>query len=127
MARDYVVIGSVPYDEPAVQVGRDNYNNDSILECYAFIEQIRRKIGIEPEDAKLKDKAFSHDFGAYRQVVCCYDDTDAESTSYAFECENHAPDKWDDEAIAWLKENGYTLLRAQSEPLPQGVNDGNSR
>ena len=96
MARDYISIGSSPYDEPCVAVGEDNYYLIARTECLRFIEVIKAKLGPEPGTARLKIKSNPHDFGAYLEVVCEYSDLDEEAMEYAFLCESHSPSTWDD-------------------------------
>lgn len=93
--RDYLSIGSTPCDEPCAQVGAEDYYARSMKECKAFIDLIRRKLGPEPNNARLAVKAFPHDFGTYHEVVCYYDDEDEKATEYAFKCEDDAPSKWE--------------------------------
>lgn len=94
--RDYLVIGSSPFDEPCVQVGDPNYHVLSRQECGRFIDLIRKKLGPEPVGAQLAIKGFPHDFGTYHEVVCYYHDDNRESFDYALRCENEAPSKWEE-------------------------------
>lgn len=107
--RDYLTISSVPYGEPCAQVGSDNYDRNSRLECVAFIGQIRRELGDEPNGAVLRAKSFPHEFGSYREVVVVYDDNYDDAVEYAFKIEANAPEFWDETALKELKEGGYTL------------------
>jgi len=97
--RDYINIGPSPCDEGCVQVGANNYQSESTRECARFILQLRRVFGPEPKGALLEIKSFDHDFGAYREVVCWYDDTLPESGEYAFNIEANTPENWDEEAL----------------------------
>lgn len=113
--RDYVYIGSTPCDEPCQQVGTPSY--DRVLarkEIRAFINQIRRTLGDEPDGAELRVKTESHDFGSYSEVVCYYDDDKPASVEYAYKCESDAPNNWDLQATIELQPaasitKGYTL------------------
>lgn len=107
--RDYLTIGSVPYGEPCAQVGSDNYDRNSRLECKAFIGQITREFGFEPNGAFLMIKRFPYEFGSYREVVVFYDDNYDDAVEYAFKIEANAPEFWDETALKELKEGGYTL------------------
>ena len=104
MPRDYINIGPAPCDESCAQVGVGYYyyTARSLIEGRAFINQLRRVLGPEPEGAELRTKLFPHDSGSYREVVCYYDTTLPKSQDYAFRCEDQAPDHWDDEARAEL-------------------------
>lgn len=93
--RDYLEIGSTPAGEDCVQVGSPEYASRYRKECQAFINQLRRQLGPEPEGAVLCVKGFPHDFGTYHEVVCRYDDRYPESVQYAFDCESKAPEYWD--------------------------------
>lgn len=94
MPRDYINIGSTPCNEDCAQVGTENYSSRAREECRRFIEAIRETLGDEPEGAQLAVKAFSHDFGTYYEVVCWYDEDNAEAEEYAFKCESDAPTDW---------------------------------
>lgn len=94
MARDYIDIGPAPGDEDCVQVGAEDYDRRARAECNRYIEEIRAVVGAEPEGARLAVKSNPHDFGAYLSVVCYYEDSNDEATSYAFRCENNAPRRW---------------------------------
>jgi len=94
--KDFVEIGPAPGDELCAQLGDEDYEMKSRQECRRFIDLIRKKLGPEPENAKLVVKSFSHDFGTYREVVCCFDDDCPKSMDYAFECESNAPMNWEE-------------------------------
>ncbi len=93
--KTYISIGSTPGDEPCQQVP---YTDRGLArkECQAFIEAIQRKVGQPPEGASLGIKSFTHDFGSYMEVVCFFDDTNAEALDYAIRCERDAPQHWSD-------------------------------
>jgi hypothetical protein len=94
--RDFLNIGSAPYEEDCAQLGTEDYYEKSKDECRRFIDLIRQKCGPEPVGARLATKSFQHDFGTYYEVVCYFDDTIPESEEYAFEVEANAPATWDD-------------------------------
>lgn len=102
--KEYMQIGSAPYNVDCAQVGSTAYNYDarSRIECYAFLDQIKRVCGEPPEGAGIIVKSFPHDFGAYREVCVVYDDQNEEATQYAFKCESADIGEWDDEAIKEL-------------------------
>lgn len=95
---DYVNVGSTPADEECAQVGDTDYGTRSRKECAAYIKQLRRQFGPEPNGAMLSAKTFAHDFGSYREVVCYYNDRIDGAINYAFNIENGAPAEWDREA-----------------------------
>jgi hypothetical protein len=105
---DYLVIGSVPYDEPCQQVPYDDPVLARLalrclcplhwLECKAFANQLVRILGPPPEGASLQVKSFPHDFGTYCEVVCWYDENNDKAAEYAYRCESECPANWDEEA-----------------------------
>jgi len=113
--RDFVYIGSTPCDEPCQQIGTPSYDSKMARkECRAFINQLRRMFGNEPEGAELRIKTESHDFGSYPEVVCYYDDEQPASAEYAYKCEGESPANWDLQATIELQPaasitKGYTL------------------
>ena len=100
---DYLNIGSTPCDELCASVGSPDYDRMSRLECMVFLDQLRRTFP-EPERGYFKIKAFSHDFGTYREVCAMYDETDEEACNWAFTAEGETPTEWDDIARQMLLE-----------------------
>ena len=99
--RDCVDLGvTAPPMEDCAQVGSKAYDyyDRARREAKALINQLRRKLGNEPDGARLGMKSHPHDFGTYMTVVCHYDVQDEASSAYAWRCEEHCPDEWDDEA-----------------------------
>ena len=96
--RDIIYIGATPCDEECAQVGSPDYHTRMLRESKAFIKQLRRILGNEPDGARLFVKAQSHDFGTYHEVVCEYDDAKPASLDYAIKCEAQCPATWDAEA-----------------------------
>ncbi len=108
MPRDYMELGPAPCEEDCVQVTRKGgYLLKMREECLRFIELIRKKLGPEPEGARLSVKSNPHDFGTYLDVVCYYDDEDDEARRYAYRCEREAPRTWtDDKPIVAVQADG---------------------
>lgn len=117
---DYYTFGSTPCDENCAQVGRDNYHEQSRIECRAYINQLKRVIkeltsyeyGSDDftnkyESFTLRVKSFPHDFGNYHEVCAMFDDE--ESCQLANDIDNSLPENWDEEALKELAERNYTL------------------
>lgn len=100
--KDYLNIGSVPYECDCAQVGSDDFDQRSRIECNAFLAQIKRVCGEPPEGARLVVKSFPHDFGSYREVCVVYDDENQVATEYALKCEGADIPTWDELAIQEL-------------------------
>jgi hypothetical protein len=115
---DHICIGPTPAAETCAQVGAADYHRKARRECVAFINQIRRELGPEPDGARLFIKSNPHDFGSYLEVCCEYEvpqdnrsaavsdpeyfpAVDRAALDYALRCESTA-DRWDDEAIKEL-------------------------
>ena len=112
---NYIEIGATPYDEECAQVGEPNYRQLARIECNAFIAQLRRMFGPEPEGAQLRVKSFSHDFGSYHEVVCYFDPDNEASTEYAFQCEGEGPAEWDQQARQELSTSRFALWTLTGE------------
>jgi hypothetical protein len=98
MSRQKIYIGAVPAGEDCEQLG-PNYNpKRAQRECVAFVKQLKRTFGDEPEGAELQIEPQRHDFGTYLEVVCYFDENNKQAANYAFGCENEMPEDWDDEA-----------------------------
>jgi hypothetical protein len=95
--KDFIDVGSAPSCEDCAQVGTADYHDRARRECRAYVNQLRRTFGPEPEGAKLSLKSNPHDFGTYLSVVCFYDPEQPTSTDYAFRCED-GPEEWDEQA-----------------------------
>ena len=94
--KEYLILGSVPGNEHCSQVGDENYQEMSRVECRNFINLLRKKFGSEPEGARLSVKSFPHDFGTYREVVCYYSEKFPLSSDYCFNIEANLPLNWED-------------------------------
>ena len=95
MSRNYFCIGSSPCEEDCAQVGTPDYHRKAIAECHRFIQLIRDTLGLEPEGAELRIKAFDHDFGEYHEVVCWFETDNEAARAYAARCEDDAPATWE--------------------------------
>lgn len=104
--QDYLEIGSSPAAEQCVQVGEDNYQTRSRMECKIFIKQIRRQLGAEPSGAFLRVRSNPHDFGSYQEVACYFKDDMPDAVEYAYRCESEVSEIWDEEARKELRECG---------------------
>ena len=95
---DFIDVGCAPACEDCAQVGSADYHQRARRECRAYINQLRRIFGPEPEGAHLSVRSNPHDFGTYLSVTCSYDETRAASVDYAFRCESKSPEEWDEQA-----------------------------
>lgn len=105
---DYLNIGSVPYDEDCAQVGSEDYETRSRLECVAFREQCKRVLADKFDDVCIivSIKSFPHDFGTYREVVAIYDPDNQQEVEQALYLESAEElENWDKEAKEFLKAN----------------------
>lgn len=111
--RDQIEISCTPWAEDCEQLGRDYRPHIARAECRAFANQIRRVIGEEPGNARLKITSNPHDFGTYHEVACIYNSDSEVETDYAFKCESgDGLEYWDAEARAELsKVEGYPIDR----------------
>ena len=99
--RDFIEIGSSPAGEKCAQFNTPGYRAKAKKEMLAYLSQIRRTLGQEPNGARLVIKWFPHDIGQYGydyygEVCCEFDDALPESIKYAFNCGAKSPEYWDD-------------------------------
>jgi hypothetical protein len=94
----YTDLGCAPANEDCAQVGSPDYARRARRECRAYIRQLRRMFGKEPDGAQLDIRANPHDFGTYYSVVCYYHPVKPASEDYAWRCESESPQHWDDQA-----------------------------
>ena len=107
---DCLDLGSVPSYEDCAQVGSEGYGQRARRECQAYINQLRRLYGEEPDGARLSMKSNPHDFGTYYSVVCYFDGDNKQAADYAYRCEA-GTDTWDAEALSEL--SGPTSTRKE--------------
>lgn len=92
-----ISMGPTPLEESCQQVGTPTYNaEEAHAECYRYIAALRAKMGVEPEGAQLRITYNSCDFDTYLDVVCRYDEECPDACDYAFACESHGPQTWQD-------------------------------
>ncbi len=106
--KDSLDLSCVPFDEPCAQVGNPGYHENSVKECRAYIGQLRRMFGPEPEGCKLKMKSNPHDFGSYLSVVCVYDTDNPVHIEYAYGIDANGPANWDELAKIELSQASFT-------------------
>jgi hypothetical protein len=97
---DYIEIGPVPFGEDCAQMGEENFERLSAIECRAYMNQLLR---IWP-DGDFAVKRFNHDFGTYSEVVAWMHGADDIQTNIAYEAEASGPEFWDEEAKLELTE-----------------------
>jgi len=100
---EWLYIGAAPPEESCAQVGSDGYMARARRECQAYINLLRRVVGPEPEGAQLRIRSDQHDLGTYLSVACYYDPAIEATIDYAFRCEGHGPQEWDEEARRELR------------------------
>jgi hypothetical protein len=104
MRSTYDFGSTTPPMEDCAQVGSRAYDylDQARKEAKAYIAQIRRVLGREPDGARLTTKSHPHDFGTYLTCVLHYSDDDPEAVAYADRCDTCGIGHWDEEARAEL-------------------------
>jgi hypothetical protein len=92
--------GTTPPYESCAQVGSREYDyyDRAWREARAYMGQLRRMFGEEPDGARLSIKSHPHDFGTYLTVVCFFDPDCPAAAAYASRCDAEVPPEWDEEA-----------------------------
>lgn len=96
----FLNLGAAPINEKSADPGSFDYASRSLYECTAYIRQLRRLFGPEPEGSRFRIDTTVHDFGARRQVVYYY--TTQAGVDYAIRCKNDGPQTWDEIAKSEL-------------------------
>jgi hypothetical protein len=115
MSIETIHIGPVPCEEECAQVGRSDYEERSHRECLVFQRMLQR-LYPPPDEAYLKVKSFSHDYGGYREVCVCYDDKNEAACEYAFRLEHETPPQWDAIAnyeLLWSERKAHCIEAAK--------------
>jgi hypothetical protein len=121
MAKDYLELGEVPYDEKCAQVGVYGYTKVATMEVAAFTNQLRRllKANNKPEmDIRPK---WEHGREASVSVVVYFDDENQDQIEVAYWLDENMPDKWDPEALEYLASKNYDDLYAYHASYFQGT------
>lgn len=91
-------LGSAPYNEECVQAGDcDNSTDDALAmieQCKRFKKLLIKINGEPPEGSKFLIQRFSHDLGAYYEVVYKFNTNNEEHVRYSTACESNIPAKW---------------------------------
>lgn len=96
--KDYIELGSAPYDEDCVCVSSTKpYIEEMTKECRRYADLLREKCPIpDGINAHYAIKTFQHDFGSYKEVCICFDDEDEDACEFAFNIESIIPSNWGD-------------------------------
>lgn len=98
--REYVYLGSAPWDEDCVQVDpRVDYFPALKAECLRFKELLEKKFISKPEGCSFVIKNQAHEFGPYCEVCVCFDDDDEDEHDFAYFVEGNIPGTWDNETV----------------------------
>jgi hypothetical protein len=107
---NYTELGPVPSDEPCSQLGVDaDFAEQNAIETTAYKHQLERRF---PEFVFVV-KEFPYDTGSYKEV-CVTFSTELEWGA-ALVVENMLPDRWDEQAVAELKQGGYRHLGVSTD------------
>ena len=102
--KEYIEIGSSPYDESCAQVGTENYRETAKKEMNAYIDLLERTFpDARSMNIVFKQKWFEHDFGSYGEVCAFWNPEDELADSYIYEIEADLPAKWDEESLKKLE------------------------
>ena len=96
--KDFITLGSTPYNEDCVQVSSYiPYLNEMKKECYRSKRGIEKYFKKEMETGiTLKVKTFQHDYGPYCEVVIFYDDSNEAQADAAFKIGEDIPCTWEE-------------------------------
>ena len=109
--REAIEFETTPSNEDCAAVGRENYTKYSCLEARALEDQIVRQFAPVPPGVRIRLKANPHDFGTYFTLVLSYEEEDIDAREFCEKVEDKFPDRWDDDAIFYLKRNQYPLAK----------------
>lgn len=90
-----LALGPVPAQEARAVPGDSDYAARAFAQCQRFIALLRRRLGSEPDGARLGVRRSEQDFDAYLEVVLRFDDGNGAARAYADRCDRDAPARWD--------------------------------
>lgn len=108
MAKDWINLGTIPYDEDCAQTGVTiDHEKMNKIECQVLIEQLEETF---PESVGMyKRNTNHHDFGTYYDVEIGFEEGNEQQMDIAFKVEENYPANWTDKSKERLKELGYKL------------------
>src|SRR5262245_31134762 len=96
--RDFIRLGAGPSEEEWAQIDQPDYRERARAHCVAYMHQLRRQFGREPEGAELRMFSLPIPAGSGFMVVCHYESDSEEALAYAERCRDEAPNEWDIDA-----------------------------
>ena len=118
--RDYMTLGSVPYEEDCIQMGKDGQKE----ECRKFVNMLREKFINIPEWASFSVKSNPYEYEYYYEAAVNWNTEDEESTQFALFVESNIPARWNDtEQIDWKAQavpDGWDVID-QSNKFPEKI------
>lgn len=118
---DYIYLSATtPGDESCAQVGSNDYMKNSKMEAHAYIRQLIRTFGENPEGTRFTLAYCPHDFGTYIDIKLFYDDENQDHLDYMNLVERGC-EKWDNTALSELKANGYHLENENEKLDEEGL------
>lgn len=96
--KNYVELGSAPYDETGAQVGQEGYFEQVKKELREFKRMMEVIWPAVNERCWYQVKGFEHDFGKYYELVAVFENDGTESSEWAFMAEKKVPGEWDEKA-----------------------------
>ena len=109
---EYIELGPVPSGEACAQVGSENYEASTRLECAVFRRMLLRLFPIpDGFDVRFVTRRFPHEFGPYFEVCIGYGvhgsrGRNAAVADFAHAVESSTPERWDAIAkyeLAWFQ------------------------
>jgi hypothetical protein len=95
MQGNVLALGPVPAQEAAAQPGDSDYAARAFAQCQRFIALLRRRLGPEPDGARLVVRRSDQEFDPYLEVVVRFNDENGAARAYAARCDRDAPARWD--------------------------------
>jgi hypothetical protein len=94
MHANVLALGPVPAQEDPARPGDSDYAARAFAPCQRFIALLRRRLGPEPDGARLGVRRSDQDFDPYLEVVLRFDDANGAARAYAARCDRDAPAGW---------------------------------
>lgn len=92
--RKFKILGGGPADEERVPINQPDYRERHREQCFAWVHQLQRQFGIEPEGAELRVIPAGSGF----TVVCYYELDNEKALAHAQRCRRDAWREWDTDA-----------------------------
>ena len=91
-------LGANPILEPLLPQFVKDYEEESLSQCYRYIDLLRKKFGKEPIGVHLLVVSNAYQYPNLYEVECHFDNENYKAVQYVLNCKLYLPKTWKDSA-----------------------------